>query len=141
MREILLPQHESVDESWGRLGSSFCSNKEDFEWEVKQAMTPVGYETDENGNQVLDENGEPIEISNSGWQWGSVSVDIMSTKQEEYDQIMDLYNNVDRMSSVDENINETVKEVAGAYFAGDRGLDDTVSQIQNRVKLYVDESR
>ena len=31
--------------------------------------------------------------------------------------------------------------MAGAYFAGDRSLDDTAAQIQSRVTLYVNENR
>lgn len=143
MRQTILPKYagtEDYDGGWG-MGGGFFSNKKDFEWMVEQSMTPSGYETDENGERVLDEDGNPIETSNSGWSWGSVSVDIMSTKQDEYDQIMDLYNKVERMGSSDESITEIVSDVSGGYFAGDRTLDDTAAQIQNRVKLYVDESR
>ncbi|MDE7261967.1 MAG: extracellular solute-binding protein [Oscillospiraceae bacterium] len=141
LREILLPQHADGDESdlWD-LGN-FPTNKQDFEWYAKQSMIPAGYETDENGNRVLDEDGNPIEISHWGWGWGSVQIDVYATKQEEYDQIMALYNAVDRMSSSDESIMEIVKDVAGSYFAGDRNLEDTAAQIQNRASLYVNEQR
>jgi len=143
LREILLPQYAGSDvegSSWG-LGGSFPTNKEDFEWMAKQAMTPSGYETDEDGNQVLDEDGNPIETSSGGWGWGSVNIDIYSTKQEEYDQIMALYNAVDRMGSTDDSVMEIVSEVAGSYFAGDRSLDDAAALIQNRATTYVNEQR
>ncbi|MDE6997067.1 MAG: extracellular solute-binding protein, partial [Oscillospiraceae bacterium] len=144
LREILLPQYADSDSEdvdfWG-MGNNFPTNKADFEWYAEKSMTPAGYETDEEGNQILDENGNPIETSNSGWSWGTVDISIYATKQEEYDQIMALYNAVDRMSSTDMSVMEIVSDVSGSYFAGDRDLDDTTAQIQNRVSLYINEQR
>ena len=65
----------------------------------------------------------------------------MATTQAEYDQVMELYNAVDSLYSYDQNIYDIVTDVAGSYFSGDRSLDDTASQIQSRVKLYVNENR
>lgn len=141
IRELLLPQYGDDTEYYGGH-YGFPANKADFEWMVKDAMTPDGYETDENGNQVLDENGNPIEVSHSSWGWGNnLTVDIYATKQEEYDQIMDLYNKVDKMYGMDNNVFDIVTEVAGSYFAGDRSLDDAAGLIQNKVTTYVNESR
>ena len=141
IRELLLPQYGDETEYYG-MHNGFPANKADFEWVVKDAMTPDGYETDENGNQVLDENGNPIEVSHSSWGWGNnLTVDIYATKQEEYDQIMDLYNKVDKMYGMDNNVFDIVTEVAGSYFAGDRSLDDAAGLIQNKVTTYVNESR
>ena len=42
---------------------------------------------------------------------------------------------------VDTELVDLVVESAGAYFAGDRTLDDTVRLIQNRASLYVNERR
>lgn len=141
MRDTLLPQYVNRENAEIYDIHQFPTNKADFDWYAKKSMTPIGYQTDADGNQILDDDGNPIEESNWGWGWGSINIDIVSTKQDEYDQIMDLYNKTERMGSVDEKINEIVTDVAGGYFAGDRTLDDTVSTIQNRVKLYVDESR
>lgn len=141
IRELLLPQYGDETEYYG-MHNGFPANKADFEWVVKDAMTPDGYETDENGNQVLDENGDPIEVSHSSWGWGNnLNIDIYATTQEEYDQIMDLYNKVDKMYGMDNNVFDIVTEVAGSYFAGDRSLDDAAGLIQNKVTTYVNESR
>lgn len=143
MRQLLLPKYKDV-ESMERMGGfwGFPTNKADFELAREAAMTPDGYETDENGNQVLDEDGNPIEVSHHSVGWGDgFMVDIMSTSQEEYEQIMDLYNAVDSVYSFDREIFEIVSDAAGSYFAGDRPLEETASQIQSRVKLYVNENR
>ena len=39
----------------------------------------------------------------------------------------------------DEIIN-IINEEAGAYYSGQKGVDNVVSVIQNRIKLYVDEN-
>ncbi len=54
---------------------------------------------------------------------------------------MALYNAVDSVYYFDEAIYDIVADMAGAYFAGDRSLDDTAAQIQSRVTLYVNENR
>ena len=143
LREVLLPQYAGSDGDslwWGRGG--FPTNKADFEWMAKEAMTPAGYETDEDGNQVLDENGDPIEVSNYTIGWGNgMSISVYATSQEEYDQIMALYNAVDRMSGQDREVMEIVSTVAGSYFAGDRSLDDAAALMQNRANNYINEQR
>lgn len=143
MRQELLPKYAGKDDGdgfWHLYG--LPTNKADFDWAAEQAMTPDGYKTDENGERVLDEDGNPIEESYSSWGVGnSLTIEIFSTKQEEYDQIMDLYNKVDRMAGNDTNVYDIVNEVAGSYFAGDRTLDDAANLIQNKVTTYVNESR
>ena len=143
MRQLLLPQYAGNENAshWGGH-NGFPSNKADFQWMAEQSMIPDGYKTDEDGNQILDEDGNPIEESHSTWGIGNnFTISVYATKQEEYDQIMDLYNQVDRMSGSDNNVYDIVTEVSGSYFAGDRSLDDAASLIQNKVTTYVNESR
>ena len=142
MRQLLLPQYADLDEDasrWG-MGGSFPSNKADFEKLAKIAMK-AEYETDADGNPVLDENGNPVEVSMGGWSWDGFEIDVKATSQEEYDQIMGLYNAVDSLDDYDQKVSAIVSEEAGAYFAGDKTLDDCAAQIQSRVKIYVNENR
>lgn len=140
IRQLLLPDEEAEDDEYYYYGN-FPTNKSSFDKMVQWYMTPR-YEEDENGEQILDENGEPIMVRRDNW-WLSndLELDYYYTTQEEYDQIMELYNAIDTIYSFDENIYNIVSEVAGSYFSGDRSLDDTANQIQSRVKLYVNESR
>ena len=117
----------------------FPVNKSDFDKYMESAMT-VAYETDENGEQVLDENGEPVKISQySRWMGDGETIDVYAATQEEVDQVMALYNAITTTYNYDQRIYDIIKDMAGAYFAGDRGLDDTATQIQSRVKLYMNE--
>jgi len=137
VRELLLP--ESVGNE-NYYGYEFSTNKTDFDATVKRMMTKE-YQLDENGQPLLDENGQPIEQSKGGWGWGSLEIEIFATSQEEYDQFMALYNAIDTVNNYDEDIYDIVLEMANAYFNGDKTLEDTVMQIQSRVKLYVNEQR
>lgn len=136
IRQLLLPTGET--DGWGMSG--FPVNKEDFEATAAKSME-VEYMTDGQGNQVLDLEGNPIQESKGGWGWATLNIDLQATTQQEYDQIMELYNAIDSLYSYDTKISEIVNDVAGSYFAGDKTLEETAGLIQNRVKTYVNENR
>lgn len=139
VRQLLLPVTDDEENYYG--GGQFYVNKKDFDKSMADAMTPR-YQEDENGNQVLDENGNPIEITMGSW-WitDDVEIQIKTPTQADYDSLMALYNAVDSMSYQDEKVFEIINDEAAAYFAGDKGLDDCAAQIQSRVKIYINEQR
>lgn len=137
IRQLLLSQTEDGEAYYG----NYPVNKTDFDKMVAQALEPR-YETDENGDPLLDEEGQPIPI-NMGTIWisGDMEVPMRATTQEDVDKIMELYNAIDSIYRYDEKIFNAVQEVAGQYFAGDKPLDDAAALIQSKVSLYVNESR
>ena len=139
IRELLLPKAERKYYT-NSYGWGFPSNKTDFDAMVEDAMTPE-YMTDGEGKQVLDPDGQPVEQSKGGWSWGKLSIDLVATSQEEYDQVMELYNAIDSISNYDTSIYDIVSDLAGSYFNGDKSLDETCSLIQGRVQLYINENR
>ena len=52
---------------------------------------------------------------------------------------MALYNAIDSYVRRDPSLTAIITETAGAYFAGDKSLDETADLIQNRASLYVNE--
>lgn len=136
MRQLLLPEDEEQPYGyrWG-----FPINKADFEKAAAKAME-AEYITDSDGKQILDGDGEPIQASKGGWTWGTLDIDLQATTQEEYDQIMELYNAIDSLRGYDQKIADIVIDVAGGYFSGDKTLEDAAAQIQSRVNLYVHET-
>ncbi len=134
IRKALLPQLE--EEYWI---NDFPINRKDFERYMNDSMT-IKYITDENGEQILDENGEPMKESRSSW-WvdDDHQIEVYAATQEEVDQVMDIYNSVTAIWSYDNSIFDIVKENAGPYFAGDKTLDDAANLIQSAVKLYIGE--
>lgn len=142
MRQLLLPKEKA--EAAGIPATeayTLPSNKPDFEKKMQEAITPQ-YETDENGKQVLDDQGKPIPIALGGFILSNgTEIRLPRSTQADYDQLMALYNAITTVAGYDENIYNIVNEEAGAYFAGDRSLDDIARNIQNRVRLYVNEQR
>ncbi len=137
IRQVLLPQSGDGEEYYG----SFPINKSDFDKLAEQAIAPR-YEADENGEPLLDENGQPI-LMDPGTIWISDGTEVpaRAVNQGDIDRVMALYNAVDTIYRYDEKIFNSVQEVAGQYFAGDKPLDDAAALIQSKVSLYVNENR
>lgn len=137
MREILLP--ESRDAEYFYAGS-FPVNREDFMALANRAMERE-FQTDENGEILLDQNGEPVESPKGYWMIGNSDVELYAMTQEQFDCFMDLYNAIDTVSGYDNVINTIVGEETGMYFSGDKTAEETAEVIQNRANLYVKEQQ
>ena len=70
-----------------------------------------------------------------------MEVDVEPLSQADVDKIMGLYHQIDSVYRYDDKILDSIKEVAGAYFAGDKPLDDAAKLIQSKVTLYVNENK
>ena len=112
-----------------------------FNEQLKDLMT-LKYQTDGDGNYILDDNGEKI-VEPKATYWfdenNQYEIDVLT--QEQIDQIMALYNGTNLVQNDDESIMSIITEETAGYFAGQKTLDDTVRLIQNRVSLYVAESK
>lgn len=161
MKQFLTEDYQSGYNVW-----NFPINQKAFDQKMKDAMTEE-YQTDENGNVVKDENGNPIRIpkmtyyttdTGSGVTFGATtetaastvviggtavnddgSISIYAMTQEQTDQILDLINAITAVYGYDESILNIISDEAAAYFAGEKSLDDTANMIQSRVNLYVAE--
>lgn len=124
-----------------QYGWGFPSNRAAFDERLKEAMTPE-YQKDMNGNYILDENGEKIEISRGGWGWGSLTVDFYALTQADADLIMELINSTTRVQdqSSDE-IMQIIMQDTAPYFAGQKSLNDVVRQLQSKMNIYINEQR
>lgn len=138
LRQTLLPQSGDNERYYG----SFPINKYDFDKAVDQALNPPKYELDYEGNPYLDEEGNPIPVNyGSIWLKDGTEIPFSAVTREDVDKVMALYEAVSAINRYDEKIYNSVKEVAGQYFAGDKPLDDAARLIQSKVSLYVNESR
>jgi len=140
MRQLLEPQSTEDGERFYYRGWGFPVNRQDFDRMAEQYMTPE-YILDENGEPMLDENGEPMEYSQGGMGWGNgMYMEIYSTSQEEYDQVMELIDAIDSVYSYDEKLFSIIMDVAQRYFNGDITVEAAADQIQSRVKINVNEN-
>ncbi|MBD5160439.1 MAG: hypothetical protein HDT14_00160 [Oscillibacter sp.] len=138
LRQTLLPQTEGGERYYG----SFPINKYDFDKLVDQALNPPEYELDSEGNPYLDEEGNPIPVEyGSFWIDDGTEIPLSAPTKEDVDKVLALYEAVSAINRYDEKIYNSVQEVAGQFFAGDKPLDDAAKLIQSKVSLYVNESR
>ncbi len=121
---------------WG-----FPTNKKVLEKRIQEAVE-VKYITDQEGNPLLDENGEPIPEGGTssinyedGW-----SYTYHQTTQEEVDIVLELMDIAKPASSSNDEIMSIINEEAEAYFKGQKSVDDVAGIIQSRVNVYVSEN-
>ena len=120
---------------------SFPIVKSAFEAQAAKAMEQE-YETDADGNQVLDENGNPIPISTGGMSYGDEPmIELYAVTQEQYDAVMDVINTTTSYLDYDTNVLVTISQEAAAYFSGDKTVEEVSKLIQNRVSLYMQEQK
>ena len=91
------------------------------------------YAEDENGNQV---EQATIMIGTNDF-----TLDVYSAKEEEIEQIRELIGEIGRMERVDDQVLSIVSEEAGAYFDGQKSVDDVVGVIQSRANIYMNENK
>ena len=118
----------------------FPTNMDVFEEDLTEAMTPE-YEKDENGNYVLDENGQKIELPRSSWGWGSTATQLYALSQEEADEIRNLVMGTDRVWGSDQGILDTITSEAEAFFAGQKSAQEVAKLVQSKLTIYVNEQR
>lgn len=124
LRETLLPKYESPDAMYMALTNYF------------KTKTLVGIpvnRADYNLLRRVSMSRRPYRLDHR-YEYHKVTA-------EEAQRFDDLVNSVGRIELMDQTIYNIIQEVAGAYFAGDKTLDETAALIQNRVKLYVNENR
>ena len=126
-----------------RFYSGFPTLKSKLNEMAEKAVTP-NYVTDENGEIMKDENGEPIiseGASSVGYEDGWSYTYRLPT-QEEVDKVMELMNVAKPVSyNGDDEISKIINEEAEAFFKGQKSVDEVAGVIQNRINIYVSETR
>ncbi len=134
VRERLLEQSASGASLFG-----FSILQEAFDAAVERAMT-VQYRTDENGQTVYDENGEPTkQPKTSYFDANGALVRVYELSQEQVDAVLELINSTTSVYRHDEEVMDIVEDEAAAYFAGEKSAEDVAKMVQNRVSLYMAE--
>lgn len=136
LRQFFMDREES---GRYRVGG-FSINKAAFDKQLEDAMTPE-YQTDAEGNYVLDEDGNRIEVSYGGWSWGNIEIEYRAINQEEADRILQLINTTTKSRMSDESILEIVQEEAAPFFEGQKSAQEVARLIQSKATLYVNEQR
>ncbi len=135
LRGFLLEKNQM--NSWG-----LPSNVKAFDAKLKTAMTPE-YRRDAEGNIMLDENGEKIQISRGSYGMADGSVkNIYAMTQEQADKLMEVINSTTKVfNDGDDSIFSIVNEQAQAFFAGQKSAEEVARLIQSKANIYVNEQR
>ena len=142
LRTLLLPH--GAEELETLRYSGFPTNRADFQALAAAAME-VEYLRNEDGSFVLDGGGNKVQAPHQGGAMaerdgmGGEQFQPVAMTREEYDRLMALYDAVEVFSRWDPDLQPIITEAAAPYFAGQQTLDETVSQIQSRVTLYLGE--
>ena len=121
---------------------SLSSRIDVFEAKAKEATT-IQYQKDSEGNNLLDENGEPIPVVRySMWNQHTDEIEeIYALNQEQVDQIRELIESTTKVADYDNSIIQIVTEQAAPYFAGQKSAADVAKLVQSKVNIYVNEQR
>lgn len=95
---------------------------------------------DEDGNIMLDENGEPMIWPKVTWGYDDWSAEIYAATPEQIQALRDLIDSSVAATNNDETILTIIQEEAQAYFEGQKSAKDVANVIQSRVQTYVSEN-
>lgn len=117
------------------------TNVHAFDAKLKKAMTPE-YEKDADGNYVLDEEGNKIEVS-----YGSMideagnEYKIHAITEEQAANIRSLMDNTTKLMDESSKLSEIVVENAEAFFSGQKSAEEVAKLIQSKANIYINEQR
>lgn len=114
-----------------------------FQEQLEDAMR-IEYLRNEDGQYVLDENGDRIPQSRGGMGvadegGGMFSFEYYGLSQEQADRFLALVDSASYMPGMNMKIFEIVNAEAAPFFNGERSAEDTAKIIQNKVSLYLSE--
>lgn len=129
-------QYEEYDE-WRHNG--FPVRKDMLEEMFTKASTP-DYIYDENGEIMLDENGNKMENPKTSWGYDNWQADIYAATQEQCDAVRALLDQGEMTSNMDMGLYEIIAEDAEPFFMGAKSATEVADIIQSRAQIYVDEN-
>ena len=98
------------------------------------------YQKDENGEILMDEEGNFMQYPKTSWGYDNWDVDIYAATQEEIEGIRRLIEIARPLSQESEEIYAIIGEEAAPYFAGQKSAEETAKIIQSRIQIYVSEN-
>ena len=124
-----------------RYNYGFSANRKQFDIEAAEAVK-IQYYTDDNGEYILDEEGNPIQMNTGGGMsyedgW---SIEFTVPTQQEVDTIVSIIENARPISAQNEEIMKIINEEVEGFFSGQKPVNDVADIIQRRVQMYVDEN-
>lgn len=127
-----------LSEQYQNSASFIPTNMKAFENKIAEATT-VKYETDANGQYILDENGEKTPIAIASYFDGYKMVGIYSLTERQAQLIRKAVGEAEKLCCYESTINNIILEGARPYFAGQRTAEEAAANIQATAAIYVSE--
>lgn len=121
---------------------SLASRKDIFDEKAQEAMT-IQYQQDEDGNEILDEEGNKIPIARYG-RWNEAtgeSEEVYAIEPEQIDQLRELIASTEKKANYDSSIFDIVSEQAAAFFQGQKSAEEVAKLVQSKANIFVNEQR
>lgn len=130
-------QYEPQPE-WGGM-RNFPIRRDMLEETFESAMKENGM-YDENGEIMLDENGDPMIRPKTTWGYDDWQAEIYAATPEQVQVVKDLIDNASAATNNDQTILDIINEEAAAYFEGQKSAQEVAGVIQSRIQTYVSEN-
>lgn len=108
---------------------------------ILKSALEAKFEKEMEAEYYEDEDGNQKEMAKSVWGQGDFSVEVFSVTAEQVERVRELIDSVGNDQKSNAKINEIINEEALAYFEGQKSAQDAAALIQNRVQVYVNETR
>ena len=124
-----------------RYDYNFPTSRKAMQEMVEKELT-VEYIKDENGELVLDEDGNPIpEDNHGGIGYDDWKYTYHNSTKEEIEQVQQILQQAKPAVGMDDQILTMITEEAAPFFQKQKSVQDVAKVIQSRVQLYLNENR
>ncbi len=146
----LAAQSENPEEAWDYIEYylerspnrviGFSTRRSFLEQQMEDAVT-VSYYLDEEGNPLLDADGNPVPESLGGvrWSFEDDEITFRTATEEEVNCVKELIESARPLSAADDRIMAIIQEEAEPFFQGQKSVEEVADIIQSRVQIYLDE--
>lgn len=103
------------------------------------------FENDRKPEYDINAEGIETEIPKGTWTMGgggmNFTVDVYAATEEQTDKIREMIEHAQSNERMEQEIFSIINEEASGYFEGQKSVEDAAAVVQNRVQLYLNETR
>ncbi len=130
-------QYEEVSESGG---NSYLPVRKDMLEETFTLAMKENGSYDENGEIMLDEDGNPMIWPKVTWGYDDWECEVYAATPEQIQALRDLIDSSVAATNNNQTIMSIIQEESQAFFEGQRSAQEVADVIQSRVQTYVSEN-
>lgn len=109
-------------------------------WPIKKSQLERLQEKAQEPEYYIDENGEKVEVENISYIDGK-EVNIGKISDADVEKINEFLGSLNQIVRYDEKITNIITEESESYFSGQKSADEVCKIIQNKVHIYLSETR